>query len=70
MLVLSRAVNEEVVIDDSIRVKILKGGQGRVHLGISAPREIPVRRAELPPDGSADSHERLALGSLEPITQK
>jgi len=52
MLVLSRKVNEEIVIDNNIRVKLLEVGPGRVRLGVSAPREIPIQRAELSPTES------------------
>jgi carbon storage regulator len=47
MLVLSRDVNEEIVIGRDIRVKLLDTGRGRARLGVSAPRNIPVLRAEL-----------------------
>jgi carbon storage regulator len=47
MLVLSRKLNEEIVIGRSIRVRLLKAGRGRVSLGVSAPKETPVHRAEL-----------------------
>lgn len=47
MLVLSRKVNEEIVIGDNIRVRLVKIGGGRARLGISAPPEISVHRAEL-----------------------
>jgi carbon storage regulator len=49
MLVLSRKRNEEIVIGGSIRVKLVKMERGRVCLGVSAPRGIPIRRAELMP---------------------
>jgi carbon storage regulator CsrA len=47
MLVLSRKVNEEIIIGDNIRVRLVKIGGGRARLGISAPPEVSVRRAEL-----------------------
>jgi carbon storage regulator len=47
MLVLSRKVNEEIVIGDNIRVRLVKIGGGRARLGISAPPEVSVHRAEL-----------------------
>jgi carbon storage regulator len=47
MLVLSRKLNEEILIGRSIRVKLLKAGRGRVRLGVSAPKETSVHRAEL-----------------------
>jgi carbon storage regulator len=47
MLVLSRKLNESIVINYDIVVTVL-GVQGdRVRLGIKAPGEIPVHRQEL-----------------------
>jgi carbon storage regulator len=47
MLVLSRKVGEEIIIDGSIRVTItaIKGSQ--VRIGITAPHEVSVNRAEV-----------------------
>jgi carbon storage regulator len=47
MLVLSRRINEVIVINDDIQV-IVSGVRGNVvKLGIEAPREVPIRRLEL-----------------------
>ena len=47
MLVLSRKLNESIVINYDIVVTVL-GVQGdRVRLGIEAPGEIPVHRQEV-----------------------
>ena len=47
MLVLSRKLNEEIVIGGEIRVRVLELRGGRVRLGISAPPEVSVDRAEV-----------------------
>ncbi|MDB5390641.1 MAG: carbon storage regulator, CsrA [Planctomycetaceae bacterium] len=47
MLVLSRKLNEEIIIGDNIRVKILEIKGNRVRLGICAPDQVPVMREEL-----------------------
>jgi carbon storage regulator len=47
MLVLSRRTDEEIVIDGHIRIRVLASSGGKVRLGISAPREVPVERGEL-----------------------
>lgn len=60
MLVLSRRVNEEIVIGDNIVVKVLDVGRGRIRLGIEAPRDVPVKRSELLPVQAASVPERKA----------
>ncbi len=47
MLVLSRKVQEEILIDDRIRIKIIDVQGGRVRIGIEAPLDVPVHRAEV-----------------------
>ena len=47
MLVLSRKTSQQVIIDGSIRVTVVGIEGGRVRLGIDAPPEVPVVRAEL-----------------------
>ena len=47
MLVLSRKQNEEIIIAGQIRITVVEISGGRVKLGVSAPLEIPVHRAEL-----------------------
>ncbi len=48
MLVLSRRIDQEIVIADNIRVRILEVRGNQVRLGIVAPEEIRVRRDEVP----------------------
>lgn len=47
MLVLTRKVNEEILIGDNIRIKVVDIGAGRIRLGISAPRDVTVLRDEV-----------------------
>ena len=49
MLVLSRKKEESIVIDDVITIKIISTDGSRVQIGIEAPRDISIRRSELPP---------------------
>lgn len=49
MLVLSRKLNEAVLIGDNIEIVVVDIGRGKIRLGISAPKEIPVHRTELLP---------------------
>jgi carbon storage regulator len=47
MLVLTRKADQEIVISDHIRVKVLEVRGNQVRLGIVAPKEISVHRAEV-----------------------
>jgi carbon storage regulator CsrA len=48
MLVLSRKPGESIHIGSDIVVTICENAGGRVRIGISCPRDIPIRRSELP----------------------
>jgi len=50
MLVLTRKLMEKLFIGDDICVTVVRLEGGQVRLGIDAPREVTVVRAELVPD--------------------
>jgi len=47
MLVLTRKLNETIVIDGNITVTVVEVRGNRVKLGIVAPVEVPVMREEI-----------------------
>jgi carbon storage regulator CsrA len=47
MLVLSRKLDESIIIGDDIKVKIISIEKGIVKLGIDAPKNISIVRNEL-----------------------
>jgi carbon storage regulator len=47
MLVLSRKLNESIVIRDNIVITVVEIRGDKVRLGIEAPKEIPVHRREV-----------------------
>jgi carbon storage regulator len=47
MLVLSRKLNEKIVIDGGIVVTVVKIDRNQVRLGIEAPGDVSVYREEL-----------------------
>ncbi len=47
MLVLSRRTGEKIVITDEIIVQVLEVRGDRVRIGVQAPGDIPVDRAEV-----------------------
>src|SRR5437763_756205 len=49
MLVLSRKVNEQLVIGDGITITILGVRGASIRIGIEAPPEVQIRRSEVAP---------------------
>jgi len=47
MLVLTRKKSEMIQIGDRIVIKVIATGRGKVKIGIDAPAELRVLRAEL-----------------------
>ncbi len=47
MLVLSRKVNETIIINDNIVVTVVDIRGDKVRLGIEAPKDVPVHRQEV-----------------------
>tara|TARA_B100000614_G_scaffold235753_1_gene232840 strand:- start:97 stop:384 length:288 start_codon:yes stop_codon:yes gene_type:complete len=47
MLVLTRRLDESIIIGGNIEVKVLRISGNQVHLGIKAPKEIALYRKEV-----------------------
>ena len=47
MLVVTRKLNEAIVIGDGIEIVVLRHGRDGVRLGIKAPSHVPVHRREV-----------------------
>lgn len=47
MLVLSRKVNESIMIGDSIEIMVLEIRDNYIKLGIKAPRDVAIHRQEV-----------------------
>jgi carbon storage regulator len=63
MLVLTRKLHEEIIIDGGIRVSVLRIEGNRVRIGVSAPSELSIRRLEVPERSLERRHEEsLASG--------
>ncbi|MFZ3209187.1 MAG: carbon storage regulator CsrA [Geobacteraceae bacterium] len=47
MLILTRKVGESIVINDNIRIKVVEFKGSQVRIGIEAPPDVRVCRAEV-----------------------
>ncbi|SHJ66550.1 carbon storage regulator CsrA [Paramaledivibacter caminithermalis] len=47
MLILTRKLNESLMIGDNIEIKVIKIEEGKVRIGISAPKNIDIHRKEV-----------------------
>jgi carbon storage regulator len=68
MLVLSRKVNENIVIDGRIVVKVVRTEGNFVKLGIEAPPDVPVHRQEIYDEIQRNNQAALTTG--RPAAQK
>jgi carbon storage regulator len=61
MLVLSRKLNEKIVIAGNITITVVKIDRNQVRLGIEAPGEVPVYREEILPIALKEARDAVAL---------
>ncbi|MFT9494657.1 carbon storage regulator CsrA [Anaerosolibacter sp.] len=64
MLVLSRKKDESIMINGNIEIKVIAVEDGKVKLGISAPKEIDIHRKEVYLE-IQDENKEAAKGSLQ-----
>jgi carbon storage regulator len=62
MLILSRRINETIVIDGRILVRVVRVDGDVVKLGIQAPKDIPVHRLEVYEEIQRENQEALTKG--------
>lgn len=63
MLVLSRKVNQSIMVGDNVRVVVVAVDRDQVKLGIEAPREIAVHRSEIYEEIQRSNRAAAAEGS-------
>jgi len=47
MLILTRKKNESIIIDNNIEIQIISVEEGKVKLGIIAPKDVEIYRSEI-----------------------
>ena len=62
MLVLSRKLNEKIVIDGGIVVTVVKIDRNQIRLGIEAPAHVRVFREEIAGDARRGSPDEAGRG--------
>ena len=45
-LCITRKVGQAVILNNNIEVRVLRAEDGKITLGITAPREVPIHREE------------------------
>jgi carbon storage regulator len=58
MLVVTRKLGEEVIINDEVRVQVVDVRPGRVKLGVIAPMWMSVHRGEVQAQQESDATDR------------
>ncbi len=66
MLVLTRKINQSIMIGDEVEVTVLAISRDKIRLGITAPREVPVFRKEVYVSIKAEAAEEEAEPEPEP----
>ena len=75
MLVVTRKLNEAIVIGDGIEIVVLRNGREGVRLGIKAPSHVPVHRREIydtikTANASAAARSAQSEGLVERLRQR
>lgn len=74
MLVLSRKANESIMIGKDIEIKVLGVEDGKVKIGIEAPRDIEIHRkevyVEIEEENITASKQQMDLANLKDLFTK
>jgi carbon storage regulator len=62
MLILSRKINESIIVGKDIEIKVIEVGSRVIKLGIVAPKDVPVHRKEI---FDAIKYENIASKSID-----
>lgn len=62
MLILNRKINESIILEDNIEIKILEIQDGKVKIGIEAPKEVTILRKEVYDEIIEQNKKSLEMG--------
>ncbi len=67
MLVLTRKINEKIIIGDDVEIVLVDIGKDQVKIGINAPRSVKVHRWEVYEEIQRENQEAAKITSLDPL---
>lgn len=67
MLVLTRKINEKIVIGDDIEIVLVDVSKDQVKIGINAPRSVKVHRWEVYEEIQRENQEAAHISALDPL---
>lgn len=67
MLVLTRKINEKIVIGDDIEIVLVDVAKDQVKIGINAPRNVKVHRWEVYEEIQKENQEAAHIIALDPL---
>lgn len=74
MLILTRKKGESIIIDGNIEVKVVECEDGRVKIGIEAPKSIEILRKELlteiENENKSAINKNINLGDMKKLFKK
>lgn len=74
MLILTRKKDESIIIDGNIEVKIVECEDGKVKIGIEAPKNIEILRKELyteiEKENKSALNKNIDLGEMKKLFKK
>ena len=67
MLVLTRKINEKIIIGDEVEIVLVDIGKDQVKIGINAPKSVKVHRWEVYEEIQKENREAALTKSLDPL---
>ncbi len=67
MLVLTRKINEKIIIGDDVEIVLVDIGKDQVKIGINAPKSVKVHRWEVYEEIQRENREAANTKSLDPL---